>query len=224
MTKKGIDWKEKQSKKVIKAALKRWPKKSMITFTGGKDSMVMLYLIKMSSVNIPPSIFIDHKLHFDETYEFVKKIKKDWKIKIDYVNDRYSLNKLMEEKSVVKRRELSRILKIKTIDQEIKKNNWKAMFVGIRWDEHPARSNEKFFSKRKNHYRIHPILHFTEADIWEYIRKYKVPYNPLYDQGYRSVGEKDFTKPVLDKDSPERAGREKDKEQIMERLRKLGYF
>ena len=96
--------------------------------------------------------------------------------------------------------------------------------VGIRWDEHPARSEEKPISKRKDHDRIHPILDFTEEDIWDYIYLNKVPYNPLYDMGYRSVGEKEFTQPVFEKGASERAGREKEKEEIMEKLRKLGYF
>jgi 3'-phosphoadenosine 5'-phosphosulfate sulfotransferase (PAPS reductase)/FAD synthetase len=67
-------------------------------------------------------------------------------------------------------------------------------------------------------------LHFRESDIWDYIKKFKVDYNPLYDKGYRSIGEKPFTKPVREAGDPERAGREKDKEKIMERLRALGYF
>jgi phosphoadenosine phosphosulfate reductase len=96
--------------------------------------------------------------------------------------------------------------------------------VGIRWDEHPARSSETYFSPREDHMRVHPILHFTEKDVWSYIRRNNVPYNPLYDKGYRSLGAKIDTEPVADPDAPERAGREKEKEKIMERLRELGYF
>lgn len=69
--------------------------------------------------------------------------------------------------------------------------------------------------------RIHPLLEFTEKDIWDYIKNFGVPYLKLYDQGYRSIGEKPFTKKTK---STERSGREKDKEKIMGRLRDMGYW
>jgi len=100
------------------------------------------------------------------------------------------------------------------------------LYVGIRWDEHPARAQETFFSERKDpdHTRIHPILALTEKDIWTYIKKYDVPYCKLYDEGYRSLGEKEFTYKVSDKSATERSGRHKDKEEMMGKLRSFGYF
>lgn len=55
-------------------------------------------------------------------------------------------------------------------------------------------------------------------------KKFKPTYVSLYDKGYKSLGEAPFTKPVKDKNAPERAGREATKEKTMERLRKLGYW
>jgi sulfate adenylyltransferase subunit 2 len=102
------------------------------------------------------------------------------------------------------------------------------------------------------HIRIHPLLHWTELDIWKYIQKENLPVNPLYFANYvekkygwknkrfRSLGCKLCTKPVdssassieeiikeLEKtDVPERSGRcqDKEREQIMRRLRSLGYL
>lgn len=221
---KGLDWKIKESKRVIKAALNRWNPKVAVAFTGGKDSTVLLHLVKRLAKEPPAVMFIDHKLHFEETYEFVKTISKHWGFEVLYECDKEVLKKLQKENNPEKKRVLARWLKIRTIEKAIKKYKWKALFVGIRWDEHPARASEKYFSKRAGHFRVHPILHFKEEDVWAYIRRFKIPYNPLYDAGYRSIGEKPFTKPVKDKKAPERAGREKDKEKIMERLRALGYF
>ena len=93
--------------------------------------------------------------------------------------------------------------------------------LGIRSDENPARANESYFSKRSDHVRIHPLLHFTEQDVWDYIRLFNVPYSPLYDKGYRSIGEKPFTKKAKD---GERSGRDQTKEQQMEKLRQMVYW
>lgn len=147
------------------------------------------------------------------------------------------------------------------------------VIVGVRADEEGSRSKERYFSPRdKNndwdigdqppefwgqyktdfapgtHVRIHPLLDWTELDIWEYIRREGVPIVPLYfDQGkgkrYRSLGCYPCTTPVdstaknLDEvieelktgkfsNIAERSGREQDKEDGggLEELRKDGYM
>jgi sulfate adenylyltransferase subunit 2 len=95
------------------------------------------------------------------------------------------------------------------------------------------------FGPNTNHVRIHPILHWSEIDCWRYIKLRNLPFNPLYFEGYRSLGCYPCTKPMnppakdIDEiikrleetHSPERAGRAQDKEDsfIMQRLRALGY-
>ena len=221
--KKDLDWKIKQSKKVIKRALDKWHPNIGVAFTGNKDSLVMMHIVKSVTKDTITAMFIDHGLHFDETYELLEKLTKLWKLDVRKESDEDLYKKVHNEKDRNKKGLLSRQLKIKTIDNTVKKYKWQALLAAIRWDEHPARANEKYFSKRKVHFRVHPILHFDEQDIWDYINRFKLPYNPLYDKGYRSLGEKDFTKPT-GKKGKERGGREQDKEEIMNRLRKLGYF
>ncbi|MCH7952202.1 phosphoadenosine phosphosulfate reductase family protein [Patescibacteria group bacterium] len=223
---KALHWKIRSSQKVIKSALERFQPKIAVAWTGGKDSTVLLHMIRevnKEKVSIPV-MFIDTGLHFEETLSFVKRLEKEWKLKVVRVTDKHTTREYRKTKSRLKKKELARMIKIRAIKKAVKRNKWKALIVGIRWDEHQARASEVYFSARKNHMRIHPLLHFTEADIWDYIRERKLPYNALYDRGYRSIGEKDFTKPVKDTKSPERSGREKEKEKIMERLRALGYF
>ena len=41
---------------------------------------------------------------------------------------------------------------------------------------------------KKNKLMINPIIEWTDAEVWEYINRYKLPYNPLYDMGYKRVG------------------------------------
>jgi sulfate adenylyltransferase subunit 2 len=92
--------------------------------------------------------------------------------------------------------------------------------------------------------RIHPILHWTEADIWAYTRRENIPIIPLYlakdGKRYRSLGDADITFPVTSRATsiddilieleqtkvPERAGRALDHEteDAFERLRVAGYL
>jgi len=129
------------------------------------------------------------------------------------------------------------LMKTVAMNRFLAKTKFKAVITGIRWDEQEARASEKFFSDRGDEYtpthsRVHPILHFTEKEIWEAILKLKVPFCQLYKQGYRSLGAKGTTtkagdKPAWEQDFEkvsERAGRRQDKEGIMANLRKLGYM
>jgi phosphoadenosine phosphosulfate reductase len=116
----------------------------------------------------------------------------------------------------------------------MEEKNIKALSTAIRWDEQEARIKETYFSERNDpkHTRIHPILHFKERDIWDNIHQQKMPFCSLYYQGYRSLGAKGSTTKLFDipaweqdlENTPERAGRGQDKEQIMEQLRSLGYM
>ena len=110
----------------------------------------------------------------------------------------------------------------------------KAFSTAIRWDEQEARIKEDYFSPRTNpdHTRVHPILHFRERDIWNTIHTYNIPFCSLYYQGYRSLGAKGSTVKTSDipaweqdlENTPERAGRGEDKEEIMAQLRYFGYM
>lgn len=217
----------RRSQQIILKSVERFPEnKIFIAWTGGKDSTVLLHLVRMVfHGKIPFKVmFNDSTIEFDEVYEFIKKLKKDWEIDLVWIKhlsediDSYHTTDNTDLKL-----EIMRIAKINIINNVVFKYKLKAFMSGIRWDEHEARKKETFFSARSDHMRIHPILHFTLSDIWEYTREFNVPYINLYDKGFKSLGEAPFTKPVR-KNFAERAGREKQKEELMGKLRRLGYW
>ncbi|OGK20263.1 hypothetical protein A3C23_04895 [Candidatus Roizmanbacteria bacterium RIFCSPHIGHO2_02_FULL_37_13b] len=226
-----LDKKVKKSHQIIKKTTSMFDSKDIaIAWTGGKDSTVILHLVKTLFNGLIPFqiMFNDSTVEFPEVYKFIKEIKKDWKLKLIWVkhlpNDLKAYENALKNGEKEPAMEIMRIAKINAIKYTLKKYKFKAIISGIRKDEHEARSKETYFSKRLNHMRIHPILDFTFSDIWNYINEFHVPYVSLYDQGYKSLGEAPFTKPVKDKKAPERAGREATKEKTMNRLRQLGYW
>ena len=54
--------------------------------------------------------------------------------------------------------------------------------------------------------KVNPLVHWTWADVWTYIKVYEVPYNPLHVRDYPSIGCTHCTKPVMPGDDP-RSGR-----------------
>lgn len=215
---------EQRSVEIIREAYGRFGEACGVAFTGGKDSTVLLHLIRrVFQGKVPFKVInIDTGVKFEEVYRFRDRMREGWELDLHVFRNEEALGWL---KVAQNPEECCYHLKTVPMKRAIEELGLKALFTGVRWDENPARADEEYFSQRPNppHVRVHPLLHFNEQDIWEYIRRYKVPYCSLYDQGYRSLGCAPCTRPAV-KGGHERAGRAQDKERIMQRLRELGYF
>lgn len=259
------------SKDIVRQAFDRFRQDELgITWTGGKDSGLTLWIIRQvcqeNGVDLPKAMIIGEGDEFKEIEEFVERIKNEWNVPLEVCRNEdvlraanYTLNTPVKVKDLSERNrmELKRIgfdkeefpfeaesyagnhlMKTVVFHEFIERNSIKGIFQGLRWDEHPARFNDDYFEHIEGghlvpeHIRIRPILHFTEKDVWDTYAAFKIPYCPLYEQGYRSLGAK--TTSMKNSDVPawaqdlenteERVGRRRDKEKAMERLRKLGYM
>jgi phosphoadenosine phosphosulfate reductase len=130
------------------------------------------------------------------------------------------------------------LMKTVVFNTYLEDNNVRAVFQGLRWDEQAARAKDEYHEDAEAaeltpaHTRYRPILHFTERDIWDTTLYFDIPYCPLYEEGYRSLGAKTTSLKLDDlpaweqdlEDTEERGGRRQDKEKTMARLRMLGYM
>jgi len=123
-------------------------------------------------------------------------------------------------------------LKIAPLAAAVEQHGIRVLLTGVRRDEHPSRSGR---APREEiaappHLRLHPILEFSEMDVWAYITEQGLEYCELYDQGYRSLGCQPCTTPPyageLDalSGTDERSGRDPEKERMLSVLHSLGYF
>ncbi len=90
--------------------------------------------------------------------------------------------------------------------------NYAAWITGIRRDQAPSRAQtglvewDKTFGLAK----VNPLARWTATEVWTYIRVHEVPYNPLHDRGYPSIGCTHCTAPVAPGEDP-RSGRWKNR-------------
>lgn len=228
------DFLESESEFIIKEAFALF-KNPVILWAGGKDSTTMLTIARKAFSllgRLPIKVMqLDTTFKFPETYRYMDKYVKDWKLDFIRYQNKQAIKKGVNP-STAGKFECCNQLKTQALARAIEEYNFDAVLVGIRWDEHGVRGKESFFSQRENpkHVRVHPMLNWSEKQIWQYLKKNNVPHNPLYDKiikkkfVYRSIGCKPCTKPILRGEIDERAGRSLDKEQIMEDLRALGYM
>jgi len=220
----NLDSKIAKSKEVLKEALAKFPGQIALAWTGGKDSTTTLHLLRdLCGGQVPiPVLNIDTGVKFKEIYEFRDRLAQEWNLNLIIVRNDEALKslKIAEDKE-----ECCFRLKVEMIAKSIVTYGWQALITGMRWDEQPERQKEEYFALREAppHIRVHPILHFTEMDIWQYINDFQVPYSSLYRRGYRSLGCEPCTKKGIP-GGAERVGRDQRKEEIMKRLRGMGYF
>lgn len=237
-------------------------KKTCLLWSIGKDSTVLLHLCKKAFFGkIPfPIVYLNTGYHFKETLSFKVKLTKKWNLNLIEVKGNQKTNPDRDG-----RIECCNKLKTNALKKVLKENKFNGVIVGIRRDEHGIRGKERKFSPRnkdfkwnywnqpieignlletktENHIRVHPLLDWTELNVWEYIKLEGIPVNELYFSingfRYRSLGCMPCTKPVksnaknIDEiieelkttSEKERSGRSQDKEDDMQKLRALGYM
>lgn len=259
---------EAQSIYILREAYKHFGKLGML-YSIGKDSTVMLWLAQKAFYgHCPfPLIHVDTNYKIPQMIEFRDRLVKEQGLNLIVHQNTEALDAGMccERGRLV----CCEALKTKPLQEVVKKYDFEGLILGIRRDEEGSRSKERVFSERNsqsewdytdqppelwdqfktdfkkgNHIRIHPLLHWREVDIWEYIKRENIPIVDLYyskeGKRYRSLGCYPCTFPI-DSDvkdidgiiselkattTTERAGRAQDQEDsyAMQKLRKKGYM
>ncbi len=156
-------------------------------------------------------VFLDTGLHFKETYEVIEKAKKRYpEMKIEMKKPSLSLLEQAEKHgSELWKREPNLccyIRKVAPLEETL--NGAPAWLSGLRREQSAGRSNVQYINKdeRFKSVKICPLIHWTWKEIWRYAYKQNLPYNPLHDQGYPSIGCEPCTLPA-DGSGDSRSGR-----------------
>ena len=264
-----LDQLENDSVYIIREAYKEFKDIAML-WSIGKDSTTLLYLVRKAFYgHVPfPVMHLDTSYKFREIYAFRDRMAREWHLNLVITQNKDALARKVGPDAGNKLTCCGE-LKTEALKQAIKEHSYRAILLGIRRDEHGIRAKERYFSPRNNqfqwdyknqpaelwdlyknkesaeeHIRVHPLLHWTELDIWEYIQREKIPIVDLYlarnGKRYRSIGCEPCCNPVESKADTvdkiveelktttisERSGRAQDKERayMMQKLRSMGYM
>ncbi len=156
-----------------------------------------------------PVIELDTQLFFRETYETR-----------DRLVERYGLNLISnpiitvaeqhrQEGPNLWERDPDRCCHIRKVEPLLAAlEPYDAWISGIRRDQSPSRAEtpKLQWSERYGVWKVHPLADWDEKRVWAYIKVNEIPYNPLHEAGYRSIGCIPCTRPIS-ADEEERAGR-----------------
>lgn len=121
-----------------------------------------------------------------ETYDYEVNLYKPEQAAIDAYVQQHGLNAFYD--SVEMRKECCRIRKVEPLNRALAGN--KAWITGQRRAQSTTRAELAVQENDEAHgmAKFNPLADWSEEDVWNYIRSNKVPYNPLHDKGYPSIG------------------------------------
>ena len=133
----------------------------------------------------------------EETYDCAHQITEKYGIKIKWVFPQYdAVENMIQEKgiysfrhSVENRKECCGIRKVEPLTRALAP--YDAWLTGRRLEQGGTRHALDMVEpdpKHEDKIKINPLVKWTVGDLWRYIREHDVPYNQLYDEGYRSIG------------------------------------
>ncbi|HKK32876.1 MAG TPA: phosphoadenosine phosphosulfate reductase family protein [Desulfomicrobiaceae bacterium] len=204
------------------------PDRTAVAWTGGKDSTVALFLWRQvlrareGTDAVLRAVNLDTGLKFPEILAFRDRMAREWEVAVTVARPVVDPAAYPVAQNTV---DCCRDLKILPLKQAVADTGLDVLLTGVRGDENAERRDRPVRESRSDpdHVLIHPLLHWSEMDIWSFHMQEGLPYCELYDQGYRSLGCMPCTT-LPGTEGEERSGRNPDKEAHMDQLRALGYF
>ena len=158
----------------------------------GVEGIVMIDLLSQ----IKPTakvVFLDTGLHFPETYALIDEVKQRYpqlsiELKKPALTVEEQAEKVGDELWARQPDRCCYMRKVLPLRETL--SSATAWLSGLRREQSPSRSQTNFVNKDDTFQsiKICPLIYWSWTDIWEYVKKHQLPYNPLHDQGYPSIG------------------------------------
>lgn len=186
------DFRVNQARKIVEAAGNIFGNNLPVAFSGGKDSLVVLHIALDVTPNLPV-VYNNTTVEFPETLQYVAELEEKWGFKVHMTNSHVPFFKAVKEKGWAshENRWCCKPYKDEPAYQFMSAQGFKAEITGTTRTESIYRrslSPIKIPKKEPFMIRVNPIYDWNEWEVWRYIRENELPYNPLYDKGYRRIG------------------------------------
>ena len=184
------------------------PENYAMTSSFGIDAAVSLHLINQVIPGIPV-ILIDTGYLFNETYQYVDQLTELLDLNLEVHQSPISTARFESQHGqlwlsgltgIEQYNQLRKVQPLEHALSSLKVNSW---FSGVRRSQSEHRQSLPWVTTKQERYKIHPILDWSDRDMYLYMKQHGLPQHPLYDQGYITVGDKHSTKSIHEVDQIE---------------------
>jgi phosphoadenosine phosphosulfate reductase len=202
----------KSPQDLLAYAIERYHPRIVLACSFGAEDVVLVDMVHRIDPSVP-LFYLDTDFLFPETYATRDQVIERYVLKPAQVIQVKSLltpQKQAEDYGdALWTRDPDRCCQLRKVEPLTRVlRGYEAWITGIRRDQAPSRANAGLieWDQKFELVKINPLARWTWTDVWTYIKVYEVPYNPLHDQNYPSIGCTYCTAPVAPGDDP-RAGR-----------------
>ena len=185
-------------------ALELFPGQYVLSSSFGAQAAVSLHLVTRAAPRIPV-VLIDTGYLFPDTYRFVDQLTEKLNLNLRIYRSPVSAawqearhGKLWEHgREGIER--YNQIHKIEPMERALRELHAGTWFAGLRREQSESRAGiEAVQMTGAGRFKVHPIFDWTDHDVYRYLKKHDLPYHPLWDEGYVSIGDWHTTRTLRD--------------------------
>lgn len=182
-------------------ALDNLPGNFILSSSFGAQSAAMLHLLTQQFPDIPV-VLTDTGYLFPETYQFIDELTERLNLNLKVYQAPVSAawqearhGKLWEQglEGIEKYNQMNKVEPMQRALSELDAKTW---FAGLRRSQSDSREGLPVVKKQASQFKVHPIIDWSNKRLHEYLKENNLPYHPLWDKGYVSIGDWHTTRPL----------------------------
>jgi phosphoadenosine phosphosulfate reductase len=192
----------------VEQAIEVLPGAHVLTSSFGAQAAVMLHLVNQVVPKIPV-VLIDTGYLFPETYRFIDHLVGT--LELDLRVFRSDASPAWQESRFGKLwdqgldgiERYNRINKQEPLDRALRELGAETWFAGLRRVQAETRAQIAPIEFKRGRYKVHPLFDWTDRDVGRYLETHRLPYHPLWEKGYLSIGDWHTTRSLAEVESME---------------------
>ena len=177
----------------VRWALSNLPEQPMLSSSFGIQAAVMLHLVTVQRPDIPV-VLTDTGYLFPETYQFIDQLTGQLGLNLQVYRAALSANwqlarygeQWLTAEGTKHYNQLNKVEPMQRALRELQVGSW---FTGLRRSQSSTRADKDIVEISRGVVKIQPIIDWSNKDVFYYLKQHNLPYHPLWEQGYLSVGD-----------------------------------
>ena len=182
-------------------ALETLPGAHVLSSSFGAQSAAMLHLVTRRRPDMPV-VLIDTGYLFPETYRYADELVERFAVNLKVFRPVLGIawmearhGRLWEE-GIDGLARYNRLRKVEPMRRALHELGACTWLAGLRRAQSSTRSESRVLELREGKWKFHPIVDWTDRDVWRYMQQHRLPYHPLWEKGYISIGDVHTTHPL----------------------------
>jgi phosphoadenosine phosphosulfate reductase len=185
----------------VEWALENLPGHHVLTSSFGAQAAVSLHLVTRVRPGIPV-VLVDTGYLFPETYRFIDQLTErlDINLKVYRAERSAAWQEARDgerwNQGLVGLEAYNQENKVEPMRRALRELGASTWFAGLRRNQTESRADIPYLEWAGGRWKVHPIAEWSDRDVHRYLKQHGLPYHPLFEKGYVSIGDHHSTKPI----------------------------